>query len=707
MAGGEQEEAVSLMRYGWLLASISAGSMLAGAAVSAPNPPKAPKPPTADEARFFETSIRPVLVEQCLKCHGPDQQSGKFRVDSAAAVLKGGARGAGLVPGHPEKSLLLRAILHADGAPKMPPGKKLSDRQTADLTRWIQMGAPWPDEGKNVQSRGTKGAKHWAFQPVTRPAVPPVKDRAWVKNPVDAFILAELEKQGLKPAPAADRRTLIRRATFDLTGLPPTPEEIEAFVNDRSPEAWKKVIDRLLASPAYGERWGRHWLDMARYADSNGLDENVHYGNAWRYRDWVIAAFNRDEPYNQFLTEQLAGDLLPAAQDPQVRNERLIATGFLAVGPKFISEVDTQKVLMDMADEQLDTLGRTTMGLTLGCARCHDHKFDPVTTKDYYALAGIFKSTKTLEVLKKPRMWHEYPIPTAEDLAKKEAHQQKVAAQKQAIDALLKQGSAEYQAANPGKALPKALETVFPAAAQAELKKLRAELTALEAAAPEMPMAMGLTEGEVADLPVHIRGSHLDLGEMVPRRFPTVLASVEPGSPIAKQHSGRLELAQWLTDADHPLTGRVIVNRVWRWHFGKGIVRTPDNFGLLGEDPSHPALLDWLASTFVGGTGEIGKRGNGGTETPLAPSSISSVPHSPISSPEGLGWSFKSLHRLLMTSNTYQMSAVADARTTKLIRRTGSSPGRTCSAWKWRRCETRCSPSRACWTGRSAGRRCR
>jgi len=641
---------------------MTVGALLAGAAVSAPGTAPAAVPPTAEQARFFETSVRPVLVEQCLKCHGPDQQSGKLRVDSLEALMKGGARGTSFTPGHPEQSLLLKVVMHVDGTPKMPPGKKLSEPQIAALARWVQMGAPWPAAGAGGQGLGIGGkdrAKHWAFQPVRKRAIPAVKNKAWVKTPVDAFILAELEKNGLKPAPAADRRTLLRRASFDVTGLPPTPAEIDAFVNDKSPNAWEKVIERLLASPAYGERWGRHWLDLARYADSNGLDENVHYGNAWRYRDWVVSAINRDLPYNQFLTDQLAGDLLPATQNVQERNERLIATGFLAVGPKFISEVDTQKVLMDMADEQLDTLGRTTMGLTLGCARCHDHKFDPISTKDYYALAGIFKSTKTLEVLKKPRMWWEYPVATPEEQARKAEFDKKVAAQKDAISALIAKGKEQYQAANPGKALPKAPETVFPAELQAEVKKRREELAALEKSAPELPMAMGLTEGEVADLPVHIRGSHLTLGDMVPRRFPTILASTAGGADtrFGKQQSGRLQLAEWLTRPEHPLTGRVVVNRVWRWHFGQGLVRTVDNFGLLGEEPTNPALLDYLATSFVSGEARVAG-GEGGT------SGLSPL-HSSLSTPPSLGWSFKNLHRLIMRSSTYQMSATADPRALK------------------------------------------
>src|SRR5204862_7739628 len=266
-------------------------------------------------------------------------------------------------------------------------------------------------------------AKHaWPFSPLAEPALPTVANKAgWAKNPIDRFLLAKLEDKGLQPAPDVDQRTLIRRVTFDLTGLPPTPEEIDAFLADSSSEAFAKVVDRLLASPAYGEKWGRHWLDVARYADSNGLDENVAYGNAWRYRDWVVGAFNADKPYDQFLAEQIAGDLLPTT-DPGARRERLIATGFLALGPKVLAEVDEKKMELDIVDEQLDTLGQAVLGITLGCARCHDHKFDPFTQADYYALAGVFVSTKTMEHFKKIARWHENPIGTPADLARRAEH---------------------------------------------------------------------------------------------------------------------------------------------------------------------------------------------------------------------------------------------------------------------------------------------
>ena len=630
-------------------AALAVTLLTSAAGIAAGPSPRLPE----EQVRFFETRVRPVLVEQCVSCHGPFQQRSGLRLDSAAALQKGGARGALVQPGNRDASLLWKALNGHGGAPAMPPGRKLAERQLADLGQWIEWGAPFP-EAAAPGAAPTTG--HWSFQPVRLPAVPRVKDTAWVKSPVDAFILADLERQGLKPAPPADRRTLIRRATFDLTGLPPTPAEVEAFVNDRSADAWTKVVDRLLASPAYGERWGRHWLDVARYADSNGLDENVHYGNAWRYRDWVVRAFNEDKPYDRFLVEQLAGDLLPAESKEQ-RHSQLIATGFLAIGPKFISEVDSEKVLMDMADEQLDTVGRTVMGLTLGCARCHDHKFDPISQKDYYALAGIFKSTKTLEVMKKPRMWFEYPIPTDADLAAYAPYQKKIDDLNGQIAAVTAQATEQLRAKASGAALPKNPEGTFPPATRDQLKHLRADLTQAEKDAPELPAAMGLTEGQITDLHINIRGDHTQLGDLVPRRFPLVLAGNDQPA-FGKTESGRLEMARWLTSPTHPLTGRVVVNRVWRWHFGRGIVGSTENFGLLGERPTNPPLLDYLAAVFTapvsGSQGQgprVKGRGSAGENADLGPGTRDL----------GLGWSFKRLHRLLMLSNTYQMSAAPDA----------------------------------------------
>lgn len=574
--------------------------------------------PTQEDVRFFEMRVRPLLAERCFKCHGPAKQEGELRLDSAEAVKKGGGSGSPLfTPDTPDDSLLLRAVRHADGVEPMPPGKKLSDAEIAILEAWVKRGAPYP---ATVTASGHDPANHWAFRPVGSPPVPPVKDAAWSRFDLDRFVLAKLEQAGLKPAPPADRRTLIRRATFDLTGLPPTPGEIDAFLRDASPDAFVRVVDRLLASPAYGERWGRHWLDVARYADSNGLDENVAHGNAWRYRDFVIRAFNDDKPYDRFLLEQIAGDLLPA-DTPSSWHENLIATGFLALGPKVLAEPDERKMELDIVDEQIDTLGRTVLGLTLGCARCHDHKFDPLTAADYYGLAGVFVSTKTMENFKKVARWHENPLASSAEIKKKSEVDAKAAKVNGRIKELTGKPS------DAGKL---------------ELKKLQVELAALEKAAPELPSAMGVTEGKPTDLPIMRRGNHLTPAAVVARRFPLVLAG-ERQAALPVDHSGRLELARWLTDPKHPLTPRVIVNRVWRWHFGKGLVRSVDNFGLLGEKPTHPELLDWLVTEFI----------KDGKESQAEPTRVAS----------GQGaWGLKRLHRHLMLSSTYAMSCARDAR---------------------------------------------
>ena len=371
-----------------------------------------------EQAAFFESKIRPLLAAKCFSCHGEQSQRGGLRLDSRESVMMGGKGGAAVIAGEPEKSRLISAV-HYDGALKMPPTGKLREEEIAALAAWVKMGAPWPAavpvtggaaKGQALDMKITDAQRNfWSFRPVVKPPPPPVKNSRWCLNPVDRFVLAKLEAKGLKPAPAADRRALIRRVTFDLIGLPPSPEEVEAFVSDRSPDAWEKVVDRLLASPHYGERWGRHWLDVVRYADSNGLDENVAFANAYRYRDYVVKSFNQDKPYTEFLCEQLAGDLMPYSSDEQ-RNDRLTATGFLALGPKLLAEPDKPKMVMDIVDEQIEVTSKAFLGLTVTCARCHNHKFDPIPTKDYYALAGIFKSTKTMASLNTVAMWQERPL---------------------------------------------------------------------------------------------------------------------------------------------------------------------------------------------------------------------------------------------------------------------------------------------------------
>ncbi len=842
-----------------------------------------------DGAAFFEKNVRPLLVARCLGCHSAASQPvmGGLRLDSREFSIQGGSRGPSIVPGNPADSLLLKVVLHTAGALKMPPGPKMKDPEAAILAQWIAMGAPW-GETPVVSSVATQ-KKFWAFLPPAEPKIPAVKNSAWVRSPIDAFVLSALEAKALNPAKPADKRTIIRRATYDLTGLPPTPADVADFLADKSPGAYAAAVDRLLASPRYGERWGRHWLDVARYADSNGLDENLVYKNAFRYRDYVIAAFNKDKPYDQFLQEQLAGDLLPPTEDLKTQFERWTATGFLSLGAKMLAEDDPMKMQMDIVDEQLDTTARAFMGLTVGCARCHDHKFDPIPTADYYSLAGIFKSSKTMEHFKVVAKWNEYVLAPKADRDRLAAHEAKVEAKKKEIgditkaenealssDALRKVGAylmasvelardtkmqiapveteagaivrtaasfdagnaprllekgksnapkdskgpyfAEYSILAPAEALyqidilnqekgngtadlwvngiwmkqgagpvenraaspdaggwtyqaivplkqgantiriehasrfpyfekiliarhtlkttpltavqiankfqinpgildqlaeyferssgaassvlyaweilttnaplsawaspvaklftpavqqnPQAVavhyETLFqqalttgkdskdggikalydflkekfgpfqsPAkprryyatATRNKLTGLDAELRILEEATPDFPRAMGVSEGEkMEDIPIHLRGSHWTLGDKSPRRFLRVIAG-DQQPVIDSTQSGRLQFAQWLTQKDHPLTSRVMANRIWRGHFGRGIVATVDNFGRLGEKPSNQALLDWLAIRFV-----------------------------------EQGWSMKAIHRMIMLSNTYQMSSDYDVR---------------------------------------------
>jgi len=490
-----------------------------------------------------------------------------------------------------------------------------------------------PSDRRTVASLGDQisleaAREFWAFQPIADASLPVVKDTSWPQVPLDCFVFAGLEARGLEPAAPADKLTLLRRANFDLIGLPPTPEEIEVFLADRSPGAFAKLIDRLLASPHYGERWGRHWLDVARYADSNGMDENLAYGNAWRYRDYVVRALNQDKPFDQFVIEQLAGDLIPVADDPAETNQRLVATSYLALGPKLLAEKDPVKMEMDILDEQIDTLGRSLLGLTLGCARCHAHKFDPISTEDYYGLVGIFKSTSVMENFIKLASWQENLLPTPEYLELKKAHDEKVAPLKVSLQQLVRQANARLIAKRDADfQLPKdsdVLASLYPEETREELKRVRDELKQLKKEQPPAMTSMGATEREATDVRVHLGGSHMRLGEVVPRRFPVVLAG-RYQSAFNPDRSGRLRLAKWLMDpqsAAGALTSRVFVNRMWRWHFGQGLVRTTDNFGQLGDRPSHPRLLDWAARQLI--------------------------QH---------GWSLKAMHRQIMLSATYQMSS--------------------------------------------------
>jgi hypothetical protein len=559
--------------------------------------------PDAKGVEFFESKVRPVLVEQCYRCHSVQagKSKGGLTLDTRAAVLKGGNTGPAIVPGKPEKSLLLAAIRH-DGDLKMPPKTKLPDAVINDLRRWIEMGAPDPRERAAATVSNidwTRAREFWSFRPVRKPALPAVKDGAWSKTDTDRFILARLEAAGLSPSAAADKRTLIRRATFDLTGLPPTPDEIDTFLRDDSPDAFARVVDRLLKSPQYGERWARHWLDVARYAEDQahtfGVKPNTE---AFRYRDWVIDAFNADIPYDLFVKRQIAADLMEDTAADAYKQRA--ALGFFGLGAVYYKDNScVPKALADELDDRMDTLGRGLLGLTLSCARCHDHKFDPIPTQDYYSLAGVFFSSKLTNLPMVPK-------------AEAERYTE---AQKPLLECERKL-----------KEMQKAEKSKPTADGKQRIKDLQAEMEKLKKSAPPPPpMAHALAEGTPADMPIYVRGNPAQPGDVAPRRFLRVLAGDDP--PHFTKGSGRLELAQAIASKDNPLTARVIVNRVWAWHFGRGIVGTPSNFGQLGERPTHPELLDDLAARFVAN-----------------------------------GWSLKWLHREIMLSATYQQSSTLSAR---------------------------------------------
>jgi hypothetical protein len=481
--------------------------------------------------------------------------------------------GPAIVPNNPEASLLITAVHYSD-EPKMPPRGKLKPEQIEALSRWIKAGAVWPEEYAVMHQTGATGGgrkvtakdrEFWSFRPIADPPIPTPSVASWPKTSIDNFIFTKLDGAGLKPTAKADKRTLIRRATFDLIGLPPTPEEVSDFLADDSPDAFARVVDRLLASPHYGERWARHWLDVARYGEDQAHTfEARKYPQGFRYRDWLVKALNADIPYDEFLRQQIAADLIDGPDEL----DRLPALGFFALGPVYYGD----KQQLDQIDDRIDTLCRGMLGLTVACARCHDHKFDPIPTRDYYALAGVFASTEYVEV---------------------------------------------------------------PLVSQEEVEKAKKSLTPQEIkkkVTPKYPLIHALKDGTPKNMPVHVRGSAKDVGEDAPRRFLSVLCP-DNAAPFS-QGSGRLELANVIASKDNPLTARVIVNRVWEHHFGKGLVRTPSNFGAMGERPTHPELLDHLATRFIQS-----------------------------------GWSLKKLHREILLSATWQQSGGSH----------GASDG-----WHWR-----------------------
>ncbi|MBK8037932.1 MAG: DUF1549 domain-containing protein [Verrucomicrobiaceae bacterium] len=576
---------------------------------------------------FFEKNIRPVLIKSCYECHSAeaDKLKAGLALDARVALLKGGDSGAAVVLGKPEESLLIKSLRHDDPDLKMPPekhGGKLSEAVIANFVEWVKRGAPMP-EGQAVAVAQKMEARmdHWAFKPVMDSPAPAVKSTSWPRTEVDRFVLAELEKKGLAPVADAEPAALLRRVHLDLTGLPPTAEQVTAFLAAPSESRIEGVIDELMKSPQFGERWGRHWLDVARYAESSGKETDFAYPHAWRYRDYVIKAFNADMPFDQFIREQIAGDLFEARDDKE-RAELLIATGFLAIGPKSHIEKNPLQFEMDVVDEQIDTVSQAFLGLTMACARCHDHKYDPVSQRDYYALAGIFRSTDTkfgtVKLIQNNNPGTLVPLPP-------EANQPnglKPLASRE-------RDRLEKNVARDSARLAELTKEKMFASSEFVRTRIRlatdkAHLAAYEAdGTPKQFVTCVLEREKPRDSALLIRGEVQKPGNMVQRGLP-MLAKTSATIPSG---SGRKELASWISSPDNPLTARVIVNRVWLHLFGQGIVTTPDNFGLSGQAPSHPALLDHLATRFV-----------------------------------KEGWSVKKLIRELMTSRVYALSTAHDAK---------------------------------------------
>ncbi|MBL8178307.1 MAG: PSD1 domain-containing protein [Bryobacterales bacterium] len=728
---------------------------------------------------FFETRIRPVLAEKCYSCHNAKLKSpfGGLTLDTAPAFLKGGDSGPAFRPGDPASSLLLEALRYTNLRLKMPPTGKLPDSVIADFETWIRMGAPDPRSAAPPASPKpsidlAQGRRWWAFQPVRKPVLPNVRQRHWVRSPIDAFLLARLEAQQLTPAKPASKRDFLRRVTFDLTGLPPTPQDTSAYLNDNTPQADERLIDRLLASPHYGERWARHWLDLVRFAETNGHEFDNDKLDAWRYRDYVIRAFNEDVPYRQFILEHLAGDLLPRprlSRDGALL-ESPLGGGYLWFGEVLNSATDSVKTRADTVDNQIDVTAKAFLGLTVSCARCHDHKFDPIPSSDYYALAGILHSSyvredvvdspshsgiiqahllklddinntiRSLRPLPAPRpsalrlrpgdvlfedfergaftgwyasgaafapgprrqaapnqpihnyageamassfgpgsdrltgaltskkfnmpkLWvhvrmagskglksgkerepvrltvvaddhkSEHFVPTGKGgwewvtvRMTKEINRScyfEIVDRSQnghiAVDAIV---FSDLKDPPPTDEPPPGPATLEAAIAHPQLASLQAQRAAVEAAIPESAFGMISMDENPRNVRIHLRGSHRNLGQEVPRHFLKVIAGDTPTPYTAG--SGRLALAEAIADPSNPLTARVFVNRVWKHHFGQGIVRTTDNFGKTGEPPTHPELLDYLAAAFVENR-----------------------------------WSVKQLHRMLLLSSAYRMSSEA------------------------------------------------
>ncbi len=545
---------------------------------------------------FFEQKIRPILTRECYSCHSGNSAAGGLHIDSADGMKTV------VTAGDPEKSTLVHAV-RRDGALKMPPGARLSSEMVADIETWVRMGAPDPRTAPAPPPYDyEKAKKFWSFQPIKDPTPPLVNDPLWSRTAIDRFIKSKLDEKKLKPVGLASKQALIRRATYDLTGLPPSPDDVEAFVRDTSADAYDKLIDRLLASPQYGERWGRHWLDLVRYADTCGDNADFPVPDAYRYRNWVIQAINQDKPYDRFVKEQIAGDLID-------KGDR-VATGYLAIARRFGSGANEFHLTID---DTIDNVGKTMLGLSIACARCHDHKFDPIPSRDYYALYGIFQSTT-------------YPFPGTELYP----HAKDFVALNPKDAKRLK----DYQ--DETSSLDHHLRATMDGVENKELSKedrekeiwkMRDRLAVLEHDAPRIERLYAVNEGKPADAKIQLKGDPKKLGEVVPRGFLTVLG----GQTVPKEElgSGRRELAEWIVA--NPLFARVMVNRIWQEHFGKGIAGTANDFGARGDAPVNPELLDWLASRF-----------------------------------KESGYSMKAMHRLMLKTRAYQLASDNDAADAKI-----------------------------------------
>jgi len=571
----------------------------------------------------FARDVKPILARRCFACHGPDQAEGSLNLTDKDSVLSAELDSSlrAIVPGNVEESELLRRISSTDESERMPPeGKPLKPEEIAAITKWVEQGAAWE--------------AHWAFRQPERVEPPAVQDEAWIRNPIDRFILSRLEAANLKPAAPAERRTLIRRAYYDLTGLPPSPDDVEAFVNDPDPRAYEKLVDRLLDSPQYGEKWARHWLDVVRYAETNSFERDGDKPNSWRYRDYVIESFNDDKPYDRFIIEQLAGDELPDKSA-----ESIIATGYYRLGIWDDEPADPLQARFDELDDIVSTTGQAFLGLTTGCARCHDHKIDPIPAADYYGLVAFFHEITPYGTRGDQQSNSQTDISPPEVQKQYAELEEAIAALKDPMHEIEQRGisrmSAPDQRKSEGPERRKLLrEKLFDflegsdleqyTALSAQRKRLEAQLKAL----PERTMAMSVAQclDEPPETFVLMRGSPHAPGDKVEPHFPSLFEpepAVFPDDTPGSHSSGRrLTLAKWIASPENRLTSRVMANRIWQHHFGRGIVRSPNNFGQLGIPPTHPELLNWLAQTFVDG-----------------------------------GWRMKPLHRLIMLSSAYRMSS--------------------------------------------------